>query len=407
MLALVIAGEAIFALPFVLIRVFRPTVLEVFEIDNTQLGVAFSFYGTVAMGSYLFGGPLADRFPARNLMATALLTTAAGGLFFYTMPSLRMLEWLYGYFGLTTILLFWAAMLRATREWGGEDAQGRAYGLLDGGRGLVGALISTVSVGLFAWMLPDAANATLEAKRAALQSAILYFTLGTALAAGVVWWLIPHRETPPAAVDEPRFNLRQVGRVLRMPTLWLQAVIVICAYVGYKGTDDFSLLASDALGYDDVQAASVGTAVLWVRPLAAVGAGVLADRLVGSQVILVSFVALIGGNLLIAAFAGAGLTVLLLVTIFASTAFVYGLRGVYFAVFNEARVPVAVTGTAVGVVSLTGYTPDVFFGPLMGVLLDSNPGVQGHQNLFYVLALFSLVGALTTLVFRWASRRAA
>ena len=61
--ALVMAGEAVFVLPFVIPRVFRPTLLDAFGIDNTQLGAAFSAYGLVAMASYGFGGPLADRFP--------------------------------------------------------------------------------------------------------------------------------------------------------------------------------------------------------------------------------------------------------------------------------------------------------------------------------------------------------
>ncbi|MEO0606397.1 MAG: MFS transporter, partial [Myxococcota bacterium] len=104
MLALVISGEAIFGLPFVLVRIFRPTVLEVLEVDNTQLGFAFSAYGVVAMVAYVLGGPLADRFPARRLMTVALLSTAVGGLYFYTLPSAEMLRWLYGWFGLTTIL---------------------------------------------------------------------------------------------------------------------------------------------------------------------------------------------------------------------------------------------------------------------------------------------------------------
>ena len=137
MFALVFAGEAIFGLPFVLVRIFRPTVLEVLELNNTQLGTAFSAYGIVAMAAYLLGGPLADRFSARRLMVTALLTTSLGGAVFWTLPDATTLAWLYAWFGLTTILPFWAALLRVTREWGGDDAQGRAYGLLDGGRGLV------------------------------------------------------------------------------------------------------------------------------------------------------------------------------------------------------------------------------------------------------------------------------
>ena len=64
--ALIAAGEAVFLLPFVLARVFRPTFLDVFGITNLQLGVAFSFYGVVAMLAYFAGGPLADRFSARR-----------------------------------------------------------------------------------------------------------------------------------------------------------------------------------------------------------------------------------------------------------------------------------------------------------------------------------------------------
>jgi len=76
---LILAGESVFIIPFVLPRVFRPTVLDVFALDNTQLGLCFSVYGLVALVSYLFGGPLADKFPPRKLIAIALWMTALGG----------------------------------------------------------------------------------------------------------------------------------------------------------------------------------------------------------------------------------------------------------------------------------------------------------------------------------------
>jgi hypothetical protein len=59
---LILGGEAVFILPFVLQRTFRPTFLETFAITNTQLGSCFSVYGIVALFSYLFGGPLAGNF---------------------------------------------------------------------------------------------------------------------------------------------------------------------------------------------------------------------------------------------------------------------------------------------------------------------------------------------------------
>ena len=103
---LILAGEAVFILPFVLARVFRATVLDVFNITNTEIGYCFSIYGLVALGSYLVGGPLADKFEPRKLMGIALVLTALGGLVYASNPSLLHLQILYGYWGFTTIFLF-------------------------------------------------------------------------------------------------------------------------------------------------------------------------------------------------------------------------------------------------------------------------------------------------------------
>ena len=136
-------------MPFVLARIFRPTILHVFDVTNLELGTAFSVYGVVAMISYFFGGPLADRFQARNLMSLALCLTAIGGLYMYYIPTYENLLWLYGFYGFTTIFLFWAAMIKATRLWAGDDFQGRGFGYLEGGRGAAAALIGTIGLYVF------------------------------------------------------------------------------------------------------------------------------------------------------------------------------------------------------------------------------------------------------------------
>ena len=132
---LILAGEAVFILPFVLARIFRPTYLEVFNINNLELGTCFSIYGIVALFSYVFGGPLADKLHPRYLMSVALILTALGGFYLSTYPDYNHLKYLFGYWGFTTIFLFWAAMIKATRIWGGSEKQGMAFGYLDGGRG--------------------------------------------------------------------------------------------------------------------------------------------------------------------------------------------------------------------------------------------------------------------------------
>ena len=43
-------------------------------------------------------------------------------------------------------------------------------------------------------------------------------------------------------------------------------------------------------------------------------------------------------------------------------------------------------------VSFVGYTPDVFFGPISGRILDASPGVVGHQHYFLLLACIAALG---------------
>ena len=418
LLALIAAGEAVFFLPFVLARVFRPTLLDVFGITNLELGTAFSLYGVVAMAAYFAGGPLADRFSARRLMAVALLATGLGGVVLAGFPTPRTMNLLWAFWGMTTILLFWAAMIRATREWGGQSRQGRAYGLLDGGRGLLAALVATASVAVFAALLPrDAATATPEELATAFRGVIWVFTGMTLGIAALVWILVPD-STPAGEAGDPqdpenpqtvqKLSLSGVRAACRLPAVWLQAVIVVCAYTGYKATDDFSLLSRDALGFDDVQASGIGTLAFWIRAAAAIAAGYLGDRIDASRVILWGFAILIGGCLLIAS----GVLVpgpawMLIATIATASVGIYALRGVYFALLAEGGLPLAYTGSAAGVVSVLGFTPDVFMGPLMGVLLDNSPGLPGHQHVFAAVAGFGAIGLLAALAFRRVTRAAA
>jgi MFS family permease len=400
LLGLVAAGESIFFLPFVLARVFRPTLLEVFGLTNLELGTAFAVYGVTAMVAYLSGGPLADRFSPRLLLAIALTTTAAGGLLLATIPPLSSLKMLYAYWGFTTIALFWAALIRATREWGGALAQGSAFGLLDGGRGLVTAFTGTIIVGIYAILLPEEVeSASLEQRTHAFRTIILILSAMTCGAALFLWFTLPHPRRPERK-DNARFTLHGIRHSIRMPTVWLQAFIITCAYVGYKATDDFSLYAKDVLALNEVEAARASTVALWVRPAAAIGAGYVADRIGAGLMTTLSFAILAVGSFVLASgVVTAGMVWIYLLTIICTSLGIFALRGLYYAIMKEGKVPLAFTGSAVGLVSVIGYMPDIFMGPLMGHLLDQSPGRVGHQHVFLVVAAFAVAGLLASVYF--------
>ena len=396
LLLLILAGESVFILPFVLQRVFRPTVLKVFELDNVSLGLCFSVYGFVALVSYLLGGPLADKYQPRKLIAIALWMTALGGLVFATFPDYWILQMLYGFWGFTTIFLFWSPMIKATRVWGGKNAQGKAFGLLDGGRGLVGALFGTMGVLVFSYFMSTTLEvATLEESRFAFRYVILTSS-GIVVIVGLLVWMfmrLPEHLEKEMIIE--KISISQIKEVVRLPSVMLLMVIILCAYVGYKITDVFSLYAQDVMMFDEVGSAQVGTFLLFVRPVVGVAIGILADRSRPSLWLLIGFVITFIGAVIFASGLVANISyVIFLLSILVVALGVYAIRSLYFAVMQSGRIPLVLTGTAVGLISLVGYTPDIFAGPAMGYLLDESPGLKGHQHVFWMLALFSFVGGL-------------
>ena len=395
---LILAGESVFILPFVLARVFRPTVLTTFALNNVELGICFSSYGLVALLSYLFGGPLADKIPPRKLIAIALWMTALGGLVYATFPGYDELKILYGYWGFTTIFLFWAPMIKATRYWGGTLAQGRAFGFLDGGRGLVGALFGALGVLIFSiFISSEIDDLSLSESRAAFRYVIL-LSSGIVVLVGVLVWLFMKLDgNAEKEIILEKITLSQIRKVSRLPSVWLLMIIILCAYVGYKITDVFSLYAQDVMLYDQVQSAQVGTFLLFVRPLIGILIGILADRSQTTFWLVISFVVAFLGSLLFATgIITSSATLLFFLSILVVASGVYAARSLYFAVMHKGKIPLVLTGTAVGLISIIGYTPDIFAGPVIGYLLDSSPGTEGHQHVFWMLALFSFIGTLTS-----------
>ena len=374
MLILVLAGEIIFGLPFHLARFFRPTYLDVFNISNTNLGDVYAVYGLTAMISYFFGGMLADKYSPRILMSLSLVLTSIGGFFISTIPELSSIFIIYGYWGITTIFLFWSAMIKATKEWGGEYSQGKAFGILDGGRGLFATIVSLVAINLFtAFLTQEVTLADSSEKRKAFQSVIILYSSLTLLIGIIVWLFLPDNN---AEVKRKESIFKNLTKVIKNPLVWLNAGIIVCAYSAYKGLDNTTLYAHEVLGMNEVDAAKVFSYGSLIRPIAAIAAGIIADRWISSRVILVMFSCLT----LIFALLAMSDTMLLypavvLLNIYITFFLVFAIRGIYFAVIQETKVNSNVTGTAAGVISFIGFTPDIFFGSISGRILDANPGV--------------------------------
>ncbi len=345
------------------------------------------------MMAYFFGGPIADRFRPRTLMALSLITTSLGGLILLYDPTVLQLKILYGYWGLTTILLFWAPLIRSTREWGGTLFQGRAFGFLDGGRGLAAAILASGGVTILSNSI-ESGNG--------IDALIVYYTIATFLAGILILLAIPKGSITKVSLDRS-----SQPNLIQNKFLWLQAGVLLVCYCCYKGIDNYSLYFNQVLGMSETESARLAAGIAYARPFSAIAAGLIADKFSPSKSIIVFFSVLILTYIFPATSVPNQNHWLFISTVAVSGAGVFALRGIYFAILEESKIPNHQTGLAVGLISFVGYTPDIFFAPIAGRLLDSAPGVIGHQLYFQMLVFIAILGLIisTILVYFLTKRK--
>jgi len=336
------------------------------------------------------------------LIAISLFLTSLGGLVIATFPSLFIMQIVYGYWGFTSVFLFWSAMIKATRIWGGNKNQGQAFGFLDGGRGLVAGIMGTLAVFIYSFFIEaDVTFSSLEERQNAFKYVILFSSLIVALAGILVYFFLNVKPDEEKVFNSSVYSLKAIQKVLKMESVWLLMIIILCAYFGYKVTDIYSLYASEVMNYNEIDSANIGSLQLYLRPIACILFGFLADRSKRSIFwIIIGFaIMLLGSALFASGLVKSHLDVFFLFSIVILAIGTYAIRALYFALMQEGKISLSLTGTAVGIISLTGYTPDIFAGPLMGYYLDQFPGLLGHQYIFIYLSGFSVIGLICALRF--------
>lgn len=402
MFALIIAGEAIFLLPFILMRVFKPVIREAFLISDAQIGEAQALYGITAVLSYFFGGFIADTFEPRKLLTLSLLLTACGGFWMTMIPSIFGLKLLYAFWGVSTILFFWASLIKATRQWGNENNQGLSFGLLDGGRGFFAATIGLSGAAILTFFFPDkGVEITFENKVETLQYIIGSITFIVFLVALLVWKVLPKQDLKVETEKEFQFNFKEAFSLMKQSKVIFHSLIIFCAYCSYKLTGVYGTYAKDVWNFSLEEATYFAVFIQYLRPLSAISIGWIADRFVPSKLMLPSFCILIFASLILGFGNFQNDLIFISITTFIFLAFgTYSLRGLYFAIIEETKTPIQLTGTLVGIISVVGFTPDIFMSLFNGYMLGENPTIIEYQNLFTIFTIIPTVGLLAALGFQ-------
>ncbi len=392
---LIFTGELIFALPFHVNRFFRPSLLEEFQYTNYMMGMAFTTYGITALICYFPGGYIADKFNARKLLSLSLILTSLGGILLLFYNNFYFLCFIYGYWGITSILFCWSALIKATKIVGG-NRQGLSFGILEAGRGLVAATLSSIAVIIFtSTFIKNINDKNFFFASSPLKAVITFYSMTTLIAGIVIWFYFKDESNTKASVGL-KMAFKKIKKLYKL--IFFQSLIVLSAYSAYKGIDYYSQFFYEIMNYSKEKAASTMSNLSYLRPLCAIFAGLIADKISATKLSIYLFISLLMAFLYLGFISKIfNLEILIMINIMISMAAVFSLRGIYFCYLQETKIPTNVIGFSVGIISLIGFFPDVYIGPIFGYILDNYSKVKAFNLCYIFLLILSLIGFYSAL----------
>ena len=195
----------------------------------------------------------------------------------------------------------------------------------------------------------------------------------------------------------------------RLPAVWIVSLLVMCCYSVQVASEYTTPYLSDVML---MSAATAGV----VATIRSYGVGLFAAPIIGKitdkvkvpysvSVITLLVLEIVMTAILLILPGEPSVLIVSIVVILAFASFMYALRGVYYATLGEAGVPVALTGTATGVISVIGYLPDAFMNLLIGNKLDQYPGAAGYKYIFMYMIAFAVAGIVIAIVINRIGKR--
>ncbi|MBR2188751.1 MAG: MFS transporter [Eubacterium sp.] len=392
-LLLLAAGAGIiFQLPYIR-ETFYPQIQSAMGLTNAQMGLLSSGYATMATLSYFIGGAIADRFSPRIMLTVSFIGTGLLGLWFSTFPSYNTARLIFVLMGVTSIITYWSACIKATRALGTPEEQGRIFGFQEGLRGIINAIVVFAMTGAYAYFAASSeiVGASMAIKVCAAVDIVI----------GVLNFIFirddkNEKKEKPESVIELTKNL---FKCLAIPRVWLLVGIIFTAYSVYGLIGYVNTYAVNYYGLSATMGSTLGGIRYLLQGLGGILGGFLADKLRsrikvvggGAALLAVSFI------LYILLPVNVSMVMAVIVNFLMGLIFIYAVRSQYFAIHEDAGIPMALSGRVSGIASALGYAPDLFMYTLVGSWMDKY-GAAGFKMTWAYAAVAAALCVVLSIV---------
>lgn len=402
---LVMGGGTIFKLSSLKDAFYVP-MQQFMGLSHTQIGAALSVYGLVQTIGNFGSIYISDRFSKRIMISFSLVSIGAVGVYMSTFPGYMGILLCWGLLSFFGEVVYWPVLLKAIRLLGDETEQGRLFGFLEAGRGVVDTIVAFSALAVFALLGKGAL---------ALRGSILFYSAVVAGIGVISYFLVEDDKVNQITKDGKEVSKNKIAwqgvlEAVKMPEIWVVSLTIASIYSVYCGLTYFIPFLKDIYGMPVTLIGAYG--IINQYGLKMVG-GPLGGMLVDKK--FKSATKFLRVALVAAIFAMIGFMMLphetmnIYVGMVCTLGFgsiIFCMRAVFFAPIDEIKVPRRISGAAMSIACILGYAPQMFAFALYGSMLDNHPGMAGYRMVFSTMAGFAFVGVLiTTLLMKMIKNR--
>ncbi|WP_193063682.1 MFS transporter [Oceanobacillus oncorhynchi] len=400
---IVLAGGAIFPLLYLRTN-YQETILEVYGLSLSELNIILSALGIAYVVGYFPSGWIADKFSAKKLLTISLLGVGAAGIWFAQVPSYPFIITIFVIWGIFTVLTFWSAHMKLVKLISKKEEEGRFFGILDGGKGVIEAVLASIAISMFSAVLGT--STALADKEAALVSVVYMYSIILIIVAVLIMLFVNEDETSTKQTDDngvkkesKNVGLKAIKNVLTNKSVLLLGVIIFMAYIVAWTIYYVGGFLQTNIG---VTASAVGTItviMLWMRPIGGILGGFLGDKF-GKSYILILSLALGTIVLVFMALLPSGLPhIYFNILVILIGLAVYSIRGLYWSLLGDCDIKDDELGLSIGLVSFIGYLPDILLPLLVSWMMSSFGEATGYNAYFIFSAIAGVIAIVVTFIF--------
>ena len=401
-LLIVLAAGSIY--PLIYLRSnYQETILEVFGISLENLNAIYSTLGIAFIIGYFPSGWIADKFSAKKLMSLSLFICGLAGLWFAQIPSFQMVLVIFIIWGIFSVFTFWSAHLKMVKLIAKKEEEGRFFGILDGGRGAVEAILAMVALFIFTRISGGDGSGNVEA----LQGVIYLYSFVMLLMSVLVLLFV--KDGSKASQNKEviensnkakiKLDAKTLKKIVGNKNVWLMGSIIFMGYTVAWMIFYLGGFLQTNIGVSAIRVSQVMVISLWMRPIGGSVGGFLADKFNKSLILSGAFGFSVIGLLALALVPAIAPQLFFEAVIVFISLMINTVRGLYWSLLGDCKIDDSVLGLSIGFISLLGYLPD-FFTPLISTMFLTMFGSFRGQNAFFVFgAIMGVFGILLVIVF--------